>query len=194
MRKIYSLLILAFLLSFSSCDVLKQAGELTAFAKCKFNLHTIQDIRLAGVNVEKIKNYSDLDFMDIAQLTTAVTRGKFPLNFTLNMKVENPNPKQAAMNRFDWILFIDDIEMTRGMVEQRVEIPSNGETVLPLQMSMNLKEVLKGKTLKSLVNFGLNLADASDKPSRITLKAKPTIFVGGRSIAYPEFISIKSDI
>ena len=178
----------------SSCDVIQQATELTTFAKCKFKLNTIENINLAGVNVQKIKNYPKLNFMEIAQLTSAVTSGNLPLNFTLNLKVDNPNQKQAAMNRFDWILFIDDIEMNRGVTEQRVEIPSGGDAILPLQMTMNLKKVLKGKTLKTLVNFGLNLADASNKPSRITIKAKPTIIIGGRAIPYPDFITIKSDI
>ena len=178
----------------SSCDVIQQATELTTFAKCKFKLNTIENINLAGVNVQKIKNYSKLNFMEIAKLTSAVTSGNLPLNFTLNLKVDNPNQKQAAMNRFDWILFIDDIEMNRGVTERRVEIPSGEDAILPLQMTMNLKKVLKGKTLKTLINFGLNLADASNKPSRITIKAKPTIIIGGRAIPYPDFITIKSDI
>jgi len=179
---------------FSSCDIMKQASELTSFAKCKFKINTVENINLAGVNVLKIKDYSQLDFMDIARLTSALTSGNLPLNFTLNMKVNNPNQKQAAMNQFDWILLIDDIEMNRGVVNQRVEIPSGGDAILPLQMTMNLKEILKGETLKSLVNFGLNLADASGKSSRITIKAKPTIMIGGRAISYPDYITIKGDI
>jgi len=178
----------------TSCDVMHQASELTTFAKCKFKLDRVENINLAGVNVQKMKNYSELDFMDIAKLTSALTSGNLPLNFTLNMKVDNPNHKQAAMNQFDWILLIDDIEMNRGVVNQRVEIPSGGDAILPLHMTMNLKEVLKGKTLKSLVNFGLNLADASGTSSRITIKAKPTIVIGGRAISYPDYITIKGDI
>ena len=192
--KIKYLFTVVIILLLSSCDVIQQASELTTFAKCKFKLNTIENISLAGVDVQKIKNYSQLNFMEIAQLTSAVTSGNLPLNFTLNMKVDNPNPKQAAMNRFEWVLFIDDIEMNAGVLDQRLEIPSGGDAVLPLKMKMNLKEVLKGKTLQSLVNFGLNLVDASGKTSRITIKAKPTIMIGGRAIAYPNFITIKSDI
>lgn len=191
--KIKYLFTLLIVISLSSCDVIQQATELTSFAKCKFKINTVENVKLSGVDVMKIKNYSQLNFMDIAKLSSAVTSGNMPLNFTLNLKVNNPNQKQAAMNKLDWILLIDDIEMNRGMVSQCIEIPAGGNAVLPLQMSMNLKEVFKGKTLQSLVNFGMNLVDASGKVTRIKLKAKPTVVVAGHSIAYPEFITISND-
>jgi len=178
----------------TSCDVIKQASEVTSFAKCKFKIATVENVNLAGINVQKITDYSKLNFMDIASLTSAVTSGNLPLRFTLNLKVDNPNKKQAAMNRFEWVLFIDDIEMNSGVVEQRIEIPSGGGAVLPLKMKMNLKEVFKGQTLNSLVNFGMNLVDASGKSSRIVIKAKPTIIIGERAIPYPNYITIKSEI
>ncbi len=178
----------------SSCDVIQQATELTFFAICKFKINTVENVKLSGVDIMKIKDYSQLNFMDIAKLSSAIMSGNMPLNFTLNIKVNNPNQKQAAMNKLDWILLIDDIEMNRGMLSQRIEIPAGSDAILPLQMSMNLKEVFKGKTLQSLVNFGMNLVDASGKSSRITIKAKPTIIIGGRAIPYPDFITINSDI
>lgn len=82
--------------------------------------------------------------------------------------------------------------MNRGAVSQRFEIPSGGNAILPLKMQFDLKEVLKGETVQSLINFGLNLADASGKPSRITIKAKPAIIVIGQNIVCPDFITINN--
>ncbi len=181
------------MLSVTSCEVVQQAAELNTFVQCKFKLKTVKNLRLANVDVQKVKDYKQLNMMDVINLTSAVTSGKIPLTFTLNMEVKNPNQKLAAMNRLNWILLIDGIEMTSGVVEQRVEIPSGNSTVLPMKMKVDLKEVLKGETAKSIINFGLNLADASDKPTRITLKAKPTIVVAGRPISYPDYITIKNE-
>jgi len=117
-----------------------------------------------------------------------------PLNFTLNVEVKNPNPGTAGLTKLDWILFIDDIQMVSGVNEQRVQIPGNGGTgTIPLTIGVNLKEVLKGKSGDAIANFGLNLAGAGNKPTRITLKAKPTIMVGSQYIAYPGYLTVQNE-
>lgn len=104
---------LALIFATTSCEILEQAANLTSFARCKFKLNTVENIELAGIDVQNIKDYSQLSFMDVAKLTSIITSGKLPLNFTLNMLVYNPNQQQAAMNKLDWILMIDDVEMNR---------------------------------------------------------------------------------
>jgi LEA14-like dessication related protein len=177
-----------------SCDVLQQAQELYAFSKCKFRLNTINNITVAGVNVQEIDQFSDLNFMDAAKLTAAVLQNKMPLDFILDVETKNPNNKSAALNKLDWILFIDDIEMTRGTTNQRVEIPANGGVAgLPLHINVDLFKALSGETKDAILNFGMNLAGQGDKPTRVMIKAKPTVYVGGKNINYPGYINIKND-
>jgi hypothetical protein len=157
-------------------------------------LDEINNITLAGINVQNMQNYEQLGFLDVAKLTTAIASNNLPLSFTVDVQGKNPNQGTAAMNRFDWILFVDDIEMTRGVINDRVEIPANGGVAtLPLSISVNLMELLTGESGDALLNFGFNMAGAGNKPTRILVKAKPTVYIGGTPIEYPGYINIRTE-
>jgi len=182
------------ILLFGSCSILEQASELQTFSKCEFRLKSVQNIRLAGINVQQIKQVSDLTLMEMAKLTTAFAARDMPLKLSLNVEVKNPNQSKAALNELAWILFIDDIEMTRGNLAKRVEIPSHGGlAVLPIGIEVDLFEVLSGESADAVINFALNLAGAGNTPSRIMLKAKPTLYIGTKSISYPGYIKIENE-
>ncbi len=191
----FHLLVVLLSVFFSSCDVLDQARQMAALSKCEFRLSSVEQLRLAGVNIQQVNHWSDLNLMDAAKITTAIAAGgSLPLNFTLNVEAKNPNTAMAGLNRLDWILLIDDIEMVSGVNENRVQIPANGGTsVIPLTIGVDLKEALKGKSAEAIANFGLNLAGAGNKPTRITLKAKPYIMVGSQNISYPGYLTIQNE-
>lgn len=176
----------------ASCSVLQQAGQYANIANCKFRLQSVQQLTLAGVNVQNIKKLSDLTLVDGAKLATAVATNQFPLTFTLNTEVSNPNTAAARMAKFDWILLIDDVEMTRGTVNNAYNIPANGTTLIPMQLSVDLKKTLSGQSADAIINFGLNLAGVGNEPTRFTLKVQPTITVGSYALTYPGYISVTS--
>ncbi len=178
-------------MQFSSCKLLK---EMSSFACCEFRLSSVDNIRLAGVNVQNIRNYNQLSASNVASLMRAVSENRFPLELTLNLDARNPNPSTATLNRLDWILLIDDIEMTEGSTQRTISIPPNGgTTTFPLGFSFDLKQVLSGRSADALINFGLNLAGAGNKPTRFTLRAKPHIIVNNIPFAYPGYLNIKTD-
>ena len=188
----YFLMLLVFI-GTTSCEVLQQAAELTTFTKCKFRLHTINDLRIAGIDIQEKKSISDLNFFDAARLTAALTSNELPLDFVLNVQVKNPNQKQAAMNRFIWQLFIDETQVTEGVVTQRIEIAPNETGNLPLLLSVNLKEVFTKESGNSLLNMVFNLVGSANEPTNISLRAKPTILVANREVVYPGFITINNE-
>ena len=177
-----------------ACTVVEQAQQAAILANCDFRIRTVENITLGGVNVQNIRNVSDLTMTDLARLTAALTKPSVPLNMKLNIEGRNPNAASAGLNRLDYILLIDDIEMTRGILDQSFVIPpNNGSTVIPLQLTFDLKKVLTGKSLDAVMNFGLNLAGVGNKPTRIKVKLKPTILVGAVQLQYPGYITIGTD-
>jgi hypothetical protein len=150
-------------------------------------------MNLAGVNVQNKHAISDLTIMEGAKIAGVIAGGTLPLTFDLNIGVKNPNPKLAAMNKLDWILYIDDIEMTSGVLNQRIEIPASAVITFPVAMSLDLMKSLNGKSGDALINFALNLSGNGSRPTRIKLKAKPTIMVGTTPINYPGYITIKQE-
>ena len=184
---------LLLVLFISSCSVFEQTSEIAAFTKCQFRIESARNMKLAGVNIQDKDAASDLSITDMAKIGSVLAGGTLPLNFDLNIEVKNPNPTLAAMNKLDWILIIDDIEMTRGVLNQRVEIQPNAIAAVPVAMSLDLMKSLSGKSGDALINFAMNLAGASDRPTNIKLKAKPTVYIGSTPLQYPGYITIKQE-
>lgn len=172
----------------------QQLQELQSLAKCDFKLRSVDNITLAGVNIQQKQDMSQVNAMDVVKLTSAYVSKNLPLSLNLNVDARNPNPTKAAMTALDWILEIDDIEMTRGILNKRYDInPNGGITTIPMSMSFDLFKVLSGRSKDAILNFGFNLAGAgTNTPTRITLKARPTIMVGSIPIQYPGYIAIKN--
>ncbi|MCK5840263.1 MAG: hypothetical protein KAG99_10465 [Bacteroidales bacterium] len=182
--------ILILLLFVSSCGVIEQVGQMKTLSRCDFILKSIENISLAELSIDDMHSINDLSMMDVAMITMSFAKGQLPLKFTLNVEISNPNDQVASMNKLDWILLIDDIEMTRGVTNRRVEVLPGGKAMLPLQFNMDLTKLLSGESANAVMNFGFNLAGYDGMPSRVILKAKPTIMVGNSEIAYPGYISI----
>lgn len=172
----------------------KQLQGLANMAKCEFKLKSIENITLSGVNVQNVKSLNDLSMIDAARLTSSVLSNNFPLQFNLNMDIRNPNPSPASLNKLDWILNIDDIDLVQGTTQNRIQVaPNGGIATYPLSFNFNLREVLKEKTGQALINFALNLAGAGNQPSRVTLKAKPYMTIGNFQLPYPSYINIRNE-
>ncbi len=179
------------LITLAGCGVVRQAEEISHLADCEFRLASIEKLKLAGANIQGIKSYSDLGMTQMARIGATLAGGTLPLEFILNVEAKNPNSEQAAMSRMEWIILIDDIEMTNGIIESRVVIPpDNGISIIPVKINIDLVKHLSGQSAGPLLNFGFNLAGVGGTPTRITLKARPTIYVGSRAIEYPGYIKI----
>ena len=193
-NKLMLLVSVTFIVFLASCDVVNQVSQISNLAKCDFRLESVQQLNLAGVNVQNIQEISDLSMLDAGKLALAATSQQFPLDLTLNVEARNPNPAAAGMTKIDWILLIDDIEMTRGILDRQVTIPgNNGTAIIPMQMHVDLKKALSGKSADAVINFGLNLAGAGNKPTRFTVQLKPSIIVNGFPITYPGYLNVHTE-
>lgn len=195
MDKLKTLLIAFILLAVSpSCTVLEQANEMKNFARCDFRLRNMEDIVLAGVDITGVDQFSDLDFQQASAISMSAMKGKLPLYFVLNVEVRNPNDQKASMNRFLWDLFIDDVLVTSGKVIRDVKVPPGGGiTVMPVEVGVDLFEVFTGEKANAVINFAMNMTGQGGEPSRIMLRAKPTIYIGTTEIKYPGFINIQQE-
>jgi hypothetical protein len=170
---------------------MQQAASL---GKCEFQIRSVENVYLAGIFVQNITSLADLSIIDVGKLMTSIVGPVFPLSLQINLLGRNPNDRPAGLNRIDWILFIDDIQMTSGSLDKAFVIPpNNGVAVIPVNVNVNLKQVLQGKSAEALVNFGLNLSGKGKSPTRFKVKLRPTIMVGQSAITYPGFITVKTD-
>ena len=179
---------------FLSCSILDQTSEMKTFTKCLFRFVDVQDVVLAGVDVQEVQSFSDLSFTEATNLSMSALSGKLPLGFTVNIEVKNPNPEKASMTDLYWILFIDDIEITEGKVGTKVTVPPNGGTaVMPVDVQVDLFKILTGESADAVMNFGMNLAGTGNEPSRVKLKIKPYVNIGMTRVKYPAFFTIEEE-
>jgi hypothetical protein len=191
MRK-RSLLLGVFLVSFTaSCGLRSQIAAMRTLADCEFRFEGVDRASLAGVDVLRAAEEGDLAPMELASIFTALALGRLPLDLTVRVGVRNPNDKAAALNRLDWVVLIDDMPMGTGTVTDRVEIaPRGGTASVPVHFSTDLVSALSGKSGESLIGFALNLAGAGERPSRVAVKIKPTVTVGGKAVRFPGTLTL----
>ncbi len=173
------------------CSIL---SELTAFTKCEFSFHSAQNPSVCGIDMSNKHSFSDLRFMDGQVILGNLLKESLPFKITANVEVKNPGMTTAAVNSIQWIAFIDDVQVAQGTVTDRVEVASGGgASIIPIIVQADLFDYLKGDNPRSMLNFALNLVDAGNQPTRLSMKIKPSVLIGGQSVHYPGYFTINKE-
>jgi hypothetical protein len=174
------------------CSTLaKQFGELTAFTRCQFRLASVSDVSLLGIPLKGKTRVADFNLLDAAKLQRALAGGSLPLKLTLEVEVKNPNASKASLSGMEWTLLLDGGQFAKGRMEKPVTVPPNGGVrPLPLSVTVDLNQTLSGRNFDSMLNLALNIAGEGSKPTRLTMKVKPSVTVAGQGIPYPGTLSV----
>jgi hypothetical protein len=195
MKKILSLLTIAFfsIFLFNSCATL---NSLTGLTRAQFKLDKAVGYQLAGIDISNKHSLGDFGIGDGLNLLNAFRTGRFPLTFTLNVAVKNPNAHQPgsmlssiSLTAFPWRLLIDNKETISGGIGAAVALPDGGTTtIIPLFVSVDLKQFFADKGYEDIV--ALALAISGQGTAKLSLKAQPTITTPLGSIKYPNELTI----
>jgi len=174
----------------AACATLRQ---LTALRQVDFSIAGVQDGRLAGVELRRIASYGDLSAVEIGRIALAVSRRDIPLEFRVMIRADNPadNRTAATMVRLAWTLLLDDRETISGVLDTTVTMPPGQTAYVPVPMRLNLRQFFDGPA-QSLVDLAASVAGLSSHPTRITIRAVPTINTPIGPITYPNAITIVS--
>ena len=179
-------------LTLVSCAAVK---ELAALSQVRFRLDKISSMRVAGVDVMKVRKYDDLGILDIARLTAAVAAQQVPLTFTVNMIAENPasNTITARLIGLDWKLFLQNKEALSGAVTNEVVLEPGKPQSVPVSVSLDLVKFYKGG-LQDMINLALSLAVTGGTPQNIHFEARPTIRTPIGPMRFPKPINISATV
>ena len=174
----------------AGCATLRQ---ITALRQVDFSIAGVQDGRLAGVELRRIASYGDLSAVEIGRIALAVTRRDVPLEFRVLIRADNPadNGTAATMVRLAWTLLLDDRETINGVLDTTVTMPPGQTAYIPVPMRLNLRQFFDGPA-QSLVDLAASVAGLSSHPTRVTIRAVPTINTPIGPITYPNPITIVS--
>ena len=192
-KSVLAVFVLFSLFVFNSCATLNSLAGLT---RAQFKLNDAVGYQLCGINIMNKHSISDFGIGDGLNLLSAFRSGRFPLTFTLNVAVKNPNAHQdgsalsaLSLTSFPWRLLIDNKETISGGIGSAVSLPDGGATtIIPLQVSVDLKQFFGDKSYEDLAN--LAMAVAGQGTSKLALKAQPTISTPIGSLKYPNELTI----
>lgn len=181
---------IAALVALAGCATLQQIAALRQVA---FSLGGTENGRVAGVPLSRIAAYRDLTALDVGRITLAVARKDLPLEAQLNLLANNPADNRTAgtMAKLAWTLFIDNKETVSGVLDTSITLPAGQTVTIPLKVRVNLVDFFGGSA-ESLFNLATGLAGLNADPTRITLRATPTINTPIGPISYPNPITIAS--
>jgi len=185
-----ALLVLAPCIALAACATLQ---SIAALRSVDFSLDRVSDARIADVQIDRIRDYQELSVIDVARVGTALARGEVPFDFVLHVRALNPadNPVAARLIRMDWTLLLEDRETVSGTIDREVVLEPGVPGDIPMTISLDLAEFFQ-KNARDLVDLALAVAGAGGEPSRIALRAVPTIQTAIGPIRYPEPITIVS--
>lgn len=193
MKLLISIISMTFLLT--SCSVYE---TMVNVSRLKFRLGDVNNFTVSGINLSNKKNLQDFNALELINLTSAISTGKLPASFTLNVEAKNPNdgsggyPKtNATIKSFPWKLEVDNVETITGNIGTSVSVPGTGEiTNIPLTMNLDLIEFFGNKGLENLVNLALAIGGQQGSSSKLTLYASPTVSSPLGDIKYPGELKI----
>jgi hypothetical protein len=167
-------------------------------SRLKFKLGDVVNFTVGGINITNKRSVSDFSSVEVLKLTSALTSGKLPASFTLNVEAKNPNdgtggyPKtDATLKAFPWRLEIDQVETISGNIGTSVSVPGTGEiTNIPLTMNIDLIEFFGNKGYENLLNLALALGGQEGSSSKLSLYASPTVSSPLGDIKYPGELKI----
>lgn len=167
--------------------------ELQALSKVDFSIDRVAQATLAGVLIDDIRSYDDLNPLDILKVANAIRTRELPMAFTLHLTGENPasNNTQARMVQLDWTLFLNDRETISGIFNDDVVLPPGSPVDIPISMRLDLISFF-GDNARDLIDLALAVSGKGGSPQNIRLSAQPTINTPIGPIRYPGKITIVS--
>lgn len=174
-----------------ACSII---SELTAFTRCEFRIHSIQDPAICNIDISNRSSWSDFTFMEGQRIAGSLLGGTLPVDMTANIEIRNPGPDKAAVRSIQWKAFIDDVKVVEGTVQEPVEVPpAGGRSLVPVRVHTDLFRYLEGENATAMLNFALNLIQAGDQSSRFSIQIKPSVLVGSQPITYPGYFTVTGE-
>lgn len=182
--------LVAFALLAAGCATLQQ---IAALRQVDFSLAGVQRGRLAGVDLSRVTSYNDLTALDVGRIALALAQKDVPLEFQLDVRAENPATNQvtATMVRLAWSLFLNDKETVNGVLDTTLTLPPGQPVTIPFQLRLNLLQFFNGPA-QDLVNLAAAAVGLRSDPTKVSLRAVPTINTPLGPITYPSPITIVS--
>ena len=170
----------------------KSVKETNRFAKCEFKINKVTRLEAAAINLLNKRKLRDVNFKDGVKLTKSVASNQLPMTVGFSVGIKNPNDKTAALEGFDYRIFIDNKQVMYGVYENRTEVPPLSATNVNPVFAFDLLRVLKNTGYNSIVNVIFGLINEKHEPVNVVMQVKPHVKILGKQMKYPDYITLST--
>lgn len=181
MKRIIAILLVA--VAFIGCDTAKQqVSGMYNLVQCQYSFNSMSNLSISGINASNGLSLTTIPKVTAILTGTATT---IPLDFTLNLDVKNPNNGNALLNGMDYSIRIDDIEFTRGSVNQALNIGAGQTQILPLTIGVDIATLMKNNSKDAITEITKNFLGMGSRESKVSVELRPTFKIGDSRIKSP---------
>jgi len=192
MKKIITSILFSVMLMLSGCTALQTSlSSAYNLANCDYKYKSVSDITISEINVSK-----GLSALMIPKLLSILSgnASSIPIDFTLNLDVNNPNTGTAAFQALSYIITIDDIQFTTGNFRQPFSVGAGETKMLPMTIGFDIAELMKKNSRPAIENIAKNIIGIGDSSSKVTVQLKPSFKVGDQTFTSPLYIPVTFNI
>lgn len=192
----FILLLAALPLLFSQCKN-SQLSQAKTLGDCRYSIASADSIYLAGIDIRQFRKLEDLNPARYPRLAAGLLVRNVPLDARINLDITNPTNRLAGINQLEYKVLLAGQELFNGFLNQRIEVqPGGGRARVPVRLSANAYQLFTDpKTRDAFTQLVQNLSGAeSSRPSRLTIRIKPTLDLFGGQVNYPGYITIDQEV
>lgn len=197
MKRISKLILglaLIFTAVLSGCGINNQARQIKALENCTYKIVDVQDVTVAGVDLDKIFKNDEINLAAIPSIAIGLLTKDVPLKSTVLIEINNPTSQPAAINQFDYIVQLSKEELVNGTVETPLNIQPGSSITVPVKVNTNIHRLVTNKELLNQVLEVYRNRKTDTSLGELTVKLKPTFQLGKSTFKYPGYINIKKNI
>ncbi len=184
------------LFALTGCGINKQAKQLKAFEKCRYEILAADSVFVAGADVKKLIDSRGADLSSLPGVAVGFLSRDIPLTGILQVRITNPSGTLAGVNQFQYKLLVRDKEVVEGVSDQRITVKPGETVTVPLKINANVYRLLTdGSTIQEVLGFMQSAKGAAPvRTTKLGLKIKPTLTLGNQSLNYPGYITVEKEI
>ena len=181
------ILVIICLTFLSGCDITKGLQQVYNMTNCEYHYKSISNLTVANMNIS-----NGISVLQVPQILAILsgTASSIPLNFTVNLDVHNPNLTQAAFQALQYIIQVDDVELTTGRLTQPFSVGAGETRQLPIQIGVDIVTLFSNNSSSAMLNIVKNFIGIGSEKSNVTVHLKPTFNVANTQVTSPVFIPV----
>ena len=195
MKQKYSviLLIISLLITISACSL----SRAVQMVNCDYSFHRITGLSWAGINFGTTStDQSKMGAGTLAKCAKAIANKDYTTTIGITLEAKNPDKRVASIAGFDYVVLYQNKEIASGVSinKEDIVVPAHGSTIIPMNFSIDITEVVNFKSLKAIENtlhFLGEVKKLGDNDTDFAIKLRPHIRVG-KNVTKGAYIPIRS--